>query len=499
MVRSAMSNTASPSSPRGARIGLTLVGLLAALHLAWPGDVGFIYDEPNLMRKALDANRAGTLAESGLLGSFGVEYGPVCAWFYQAMIGLSRDLTLAVVVKAALGWSAVVLSLRSIARLAGLSVWPLLLVPASPFAWHFGRTLHDVVFLVPLSAAMFATVAAFLARPRLWLVAAWAGLSALALHVHVIACVPIATGALVVGLFEGRWLARRAPAVGLCLLAAAAVSAPFLWRVLFERQPGNHPHPDLLRSAALAARAFLYSSHLGFEHYVPAYYAAAGWARALALASGAVALAGGTLGLARFASEAWRGRAEPGAWPLDRKLAALAAAWVLGQLALVLGLRLEAYWHYFSGVWLGGFYLIWWGVERAPLARIGRSLLVASAAACALLTLGVAGHVHSHGGDRTPVYGATLANQQALARRIVAERLARVTPQVSNYVLFPIALQVLVELAAGEQGFQPRADARTGVIVYRDPDPASGFIELRIEAAGPAAKPTSNTGASPRR
>lgn len=492
-----MDATEPSRAARGTWLALGVLAALAAAHLAWPGDVGFIYDEPNLMRKALAANKAGTLAKSGLLGSFGVEYGPVVAWFYQALLGLSRDLTFAVLVKAALGWTALVLGLGFVARRARLSPWPILLVVGSPFAWHFVRTLHDIVFLVPLSAVLFVLVAAFLERPRVWLFAAWAAWCALAIHVHVIACVPIAVSAATLVAFRGRWWKEHALAVGGSLFVAFAVSAPFLWRVLFERVPGNHPHPEFLRSAWLGVRSFLLTSHFGFEHYVPAFYAEAAWTRPLALATGVVMLAGGAFGLATFVRAAARAGRGFAAWPLELALAAFAAGLVVAQLALVLVLRLEAYWHYFSGVALGGFYLVWWSIERARFAAVGRAVLVASGVICVVLTAGVARHVHVHGGDRTPVYGATLANQQEVARRIVEERLAEVRPEVQNYALFPVALQVLVELAAGEAGFTPLPNRPPATIAYRDADPASGFIELHVGERG-APSPANPSGAGAR-
>ena len=94
----------------------------ALVPLLWPGDVPFIHDEPQLMAKAVAANAEGRLAPLGLLGTFGVTYGPLPVWMYQALLLVTHDLVPVALAHAALMAFVSAGALWSLARTLGL--WP---------------------------------------------------------------------------------------------------------------------------------------------------------------------------------------------------------------------------------------------------------------------------------------------------------------------------------------------------------------------------------------
>jgi hypothetical protein len=472
---------------RDRAIVFTLLALLMALQLVRPGDGAFINDEPNLIGKALAANRAGHLAPHGLLGSLGVEYSPLCAWFYQLVLLVTSNALAITLIKTAIVWSCVWLALWSITRRVALTPWPLLLIPLSPFLWFYQRLLWDNVFLIPISAAMVATTLAFSSRPSAVRLAALTALAVLAFHVHVLATVPIVACALTVIVFRSAWLrAHVFTAVGIAA-AALAVSAPYLRTLVFDRVESYHPHPSIGRSLAGALFGFRVFSHDGFEDFLSAFYRDLPGAHALPAITGWLVVVAGLAALATFVACAVRGAIPVREWTLERQLAFLAAAMVIGELVLFALLRLEPFWHYFNGVWLGYFGLLWWGFDRVRPRAWARAALALAIAAVGVLTLLFAEFAHAHHGDRSETYGAALADQIEVARELVERRPENVSFEVRNFALYPHALRVLVELERERASPTPSAATSPGrvdaIVKYARSDPDDGSLSVQFTDA----------------
>ncbi len=471
---------------RSRAIVLALLALLMALHLARPGDGAFINDEPNLIGKALAANRAGRLAPHGLLGSMGIEYSPLCVWFYQLLLLVTSNALALTLIKTAIVWTSVWLALASITRRVALSPWPLLSIPLSPFLWFYQRLLWDNVFLIPISAAMVATTLAFSCRPSAARLAALAGLAVIAFHVHVLATVPIAACALTLIAFRSAWLRSHAIAALAIAVAALAVSAPYVHTIVADRVESYHPHPSLGRALAGALFGFRVLSHDGFEDFLPAFYRDSPAANVVHALTGWPTVVGAVAALAAFLVCGARARAPLREWALERQLAFLAAAMVIGEIALLAALRLEPFWHYFNGVWIGYFGLLWWGFDRVRSRIWARAVLALEIAALGVLMLLMTSFVHAHHGDRSETYGAALADQMDVARELVRRRPENVSFDVRNFVLYPHALRVLVELESERASLAPSAARSDAVVKYASSDDDDGSLAVQFTDAGAA-------------
>ncbi len=461
------------------------VAIVLLLQAVDSSDIPFINDEPNLLARAFDANHRGVLAEKGLLGSFGVDYAPVCVWFYQLLLAITLDMLKLATLKIVVSSAALAFALWRIAELAKLSAWPLCLVAVSPFVAFYQRLLWDNVLLIPITAGMVAASASFLSKPRassLWLLAA---LSALAFHVHILAVAPISACAITVLVFRFAWIRAHLVVAAIGLFGALGVSSKFIYQILFERSQATHIHPEFAHSLAGVGHGFFLWSHEGFELYMASFYRDSATLRAFQGASGWFAVAAGVAGLAAFVFWASKRSTPLREWPLDRQLALLATFMLVGESALLLGLRLEPFWHYFNGVWFGYFYWIWWGFDRVKSARWAQLLLAAQTLVVGVMTAMLAVHVHEHHGDRTVLYGPTLGNQVAVAASIVEHSPSSLALEVDNYLMFQHAPALLLQLEAQRVGAKQRPGGAKATVRYATASPDDGRVEVVYGDAPP--------------
>ena len=148
--------------------------LLAALCLGllfatWrPLLAPWVNDEPRLIANALDANAARQLARQGLVGNFTVHYGPLPTWIYQGLLAVTHDISSLLVLHAVLFYGATVGAMWCVGRAAGLPRAFVGVVGVSPVVCYYSRALWDNSMLVPLSLAILAAYAGWLASPTRW-------------------------------------------------------------------------------------------------------------------------------------------------------------------------------------------------------------------------------------------------------------------------------------------------------------------------------------------
>ena len=90
-------------------LAVALCLVTSLLRLVWPGDTGWINDEPLFLNKAAAMN-SGSLAaalsqRAGLHGTVGLTYGPVAVWIFALLLRLSSDLIVVAALRTLL-WSA---------------------------------------------------------------------------------------------------------------------------------------------------------------------------------------------------------------------------------------------------------------------------------------------------------------------------------------------------------------------------------------------------------
>lgn len=144
---------------------LTLAGALLPAVL-WPGDVSFINDEPRHLANAYYANKAHMLAAHGLVGNFGIPYGPVPTEIYQALLAITHDPITLACLRSGLSALVTAIALLWLARSLRLNPWFAAAVVLAPFLWVFHRILWDASWAVPMGAVALASYAAFLRSGR---------------------------------------------------------------------------------------------------------------------------------------------------------------------------------------------------------------------------------------------------------------------------------------------------------------------------------------------
>ena len=147
----------------GWRLAAVVTFLAACLPaVLWPGDVSWMNDEPNLIAHAFHANERHVLADEGLLGSFGIKYGPLPTQVYQAMLLLTHDPVKLVAIHALLCSAVTALALLWLARTLRLTPWFAAAVLLAPYLWLYQRTLWDATFTIPLGRSRWRRTPSFL-------------------------------------------------------------------------------------------------------------------------------------------------------------------------------------------------------------------------------------------------------------------------------------------------------------------------------------------------
>ena len=453
------------------------VALAVLFAMLFPADVPWICDEPMLIHNALQANAVESLAPHGLMGTQGVQYGPLPTWFYQAYLSFSHNMVLLVTVRALLFAAVLVAALACVARVARLSKWGICLLLFSPSIWLYSRLIWDNTFCIPLSLVAVAFYALFL-NGRRWA----AGATILAcgglLLVHLMSVPLIAAITLHAvcyrrrELFQARWAIVAA-------LAGVGIAGARYWPVLIHGLAGGGQE---LHFPGRPAMLFTidggqWLSGMGFDYVVGQEWldGAPAALRLALLLSGVVHLLvlGGAILAGRHIYRVWRGTT-----PADR---VFDLAWVCFATLLIqfvyFGVRGAVDQpHYYNASWFAYGFLAWLALDRMQryvLGRIAGVLAIALPAACVVM---LAVELHRTHGTRALHYGPTLGDQVAVARVLSqAGPTAQVFCEVPAIVQIPQRILVLQELM-GTAPLKVPATGQGVVIHFRNDNPRDGGV-----------------------
>ncbi len=141
--------------------------LIAASAMFYrPGAVAFGADEAALIGRAINANAAGQIASAGLTGTMGLPYGPLPTQVYQLLMLILPDPIAVVSLRAAAFLLITGVALTSLARSIGVSRWLGPIVCSLPWVWMHARQPWDNSLLIPASAVMLGSYAAWLGGRR---------------------------------------------------------------------------------------------------------------------------------------------------------------------------------------------------------------------------------------------------------------------------------------------------------------------------------------------
>jgi hypothetical protein len=458
------------------------VALVAAalLPILFPGDAPFINNEPELISLALTANQEHRLAEMALQGNRGAFYGPFPVWIYQALVAVTHNLKVIVVLRALLVGSVTAWALWSISRRLDLWRWFAPIALISPYFWYYARHLWDNSFGIPLSAVAVAAYASFLDRRSALSIAVVIGCIWALVFTHLMALaliIPLGLHMLAFArrsLWHSKWVVV---AVSVIAVLAGFPYCRYLVRGGFQSAEAVHSVAGwvfpLLGPRVLSAQGLRY-------FFTPEWR----------LGEGGVAAVLGTvativscisfplvwIGIGLAAHLVARGLRRPEAMTTREKIYSLVLATLCAQILLNGITGTARHPHYFNATWIIFVLLAWLTVDAASKRRLAPWIALPYASA-QLLAIGLLWfQIHANGGTRAG-FGPTIANQMDVAadlNRYSTE--SRLEIAVLNYQLFPHALQALLQLEPAPSGQPlPRADL---AIVYASSDPRDGRIKL---------------------
>jgi len=454
-----------------------VVACVCALAALWPGDAAWGGDQALLVSRALDANEAGTLADSGLQGTRGATYGPLAVWMYQAMLLATHDLVVVVAAHGLLLAACTAAAVWVLARALGLDLLVAAAVVASPQVQGYVRLLWDNPLCIPLSALLLGAWLQF-ARTgsAAWFRTTLATLLVLP-TVHLMTlplCLPIAVD---VALHHGQWRRTWRSA----FLVVAAWLGAFL-PYLLHHAGGARSEPSYRAATWLfpALGAGLITPWSSVSGAPPEWIAAHLPALAtLADVAAAPVLVASWAGAAVLAFACVRPLAPEAVAGLSvRERHVVLAALVLEILAT--GLTSAAgQTHYFNGTWPVFALLAWIGacslVKERIAGRLAGALLVVNLAT----TVALAWSLHGSGGRRDG-YGPTLANQIEIVRAIRGAGATEVDAK-APYFSHNRGLSVLDRLEGPAPAPAPGARRLRAVVTLVDPSSPDGRVRVTFE------------------
>lgn len=462
------------------RFALALLIAACLGTVIWPGDVPFINDEAQLITRALDANAAHRLAPIGLLGTYGLQYGPLPVWVYQGFLAITHALVMISFLHTAMIAAATAAALWWLARSLRLCLWFAAIPLLSPYFWEYARMLWDNTHLIPLGAIAVAGYAAHLGTgSRVGLRLTLACLIGLLL-VHLMALALVIP--LVAHMLFVRWRQVRADwmALGAILTVALVLAWPDWTYLVGTWQDAGSPTAGHPRGwwFPLTGGRLLGADRLSYLFGATA-TAAPGLSTVAMISRISHAFVLGGIGLAM--ANLWMARARP--WTARDHLIAIALAALACQ-TLFDGLTGKFHHpHYHNGTWIAFVILSWtavdWAARQGPLVR--HAVIAATAVLAAALISSVvmlAMRLHSNGGTRD-TYGPTLANQLEVARGLSEfPPGTAVASEIWLYTEFPHTLDTLRRLHP--PGAETAPAGGPVKVRYSSSDPAQGRISLAI-------------------
>lgn len=454
--------------------------LIAAIGitLLWPGDASWCADEPRLIAEAWHANHDVELARGGLWGNFGIRYGPLPTWIYQALLLTTHDPATLLLIRALLCTATTAAALLWLARELRLPTWFAAAILVAPYVVQYHRLLWDASFAMPLSALTLAAFASFLRTRSAWtLCFAVAGIFLLpTIHPQAL---PFALPLL-------GWLGwRHRPALRkhwkpLTALLLVLVGTHAVWLVeavfgFVHNLSGSvkHGYPNGASRAVCALAPLLGGNLIGSPQIAAQVRTVPDLVRVT------------LLGLFAIYPLAWFGCvvAARGFGSLKKPreiVAGVAFSGLVLQAALFGAMRIPSGPQYFFGTFALHAVLAWLAVDELRAYRLGHILGATFGVCAAITTLGLAAVVHRDGFD--PELGwPTLKSQAAVARELNAFADTRVLTDVKLLQQYPQSLRTLRLLISPKSNQSQRASGR---LFITNPRPGSGEVVLRQRDGG---------------
>lgn len=455
-----------------------LVAAALGITLLWPGDASWCADEPRLLAEAWHANHDMEFARGGLWGNFGIRYGPLPTWIYQALLLTTHDPATLLLIRALLCAGTTAAALLWLARELRLPAWFAAAILVAPYVVQYHRLMWDASFAMPLSALTLAAFASFLrTRSRGTLCLTVAGLFLLpTIHPQAL---PFALPLLGWLLWRHRPALRAhwKPLVALLLVLMGTHAVWFVEAVFgfVHNLSGSvkQGYPDGASRVACALAPLLGGNLIGSPRIVAQVGAKPGLVQ--------VAL----WGLFAIYPLVWFGCVVTarrfGSLKKPREIVGAVAVVGLVLQAVLFGImRIPAGPQYFFGTFALHAVLAWLAVDELRTYRLG-PILGATFGVCAVVTtLGLAAVVHRDG-FASSLGWPTLKSQAAVARELNSFSDTRALTDVKLFQQYPQSLRSLRLLMAPRPNQSQRESGR---LFITNPRTGSGEVVLHQRDTG---------------
>lgn len=454
------------------RLFFIVLCILAACRLVFVGDIPFGNDDAQLFERALADNDAFRITTYGLLGSRGLDYGPLAIWFYRTLLFFTHDILLIATVRIVLVASCTLYVLWTLMNLfQSFKRLCLLLVFLSPYLWFYGRDLWDNSLVIPLSGLAVSQYLLFVKEKKvtpLWV----ASISATCGVLTHLVFLPVALALLIHFLiFERQWLKDQKKITLGIFVSIAVLLLPYALHVAKSipkmQSGGGNFNPAHFLMPLLAPRFF---TALGMEHFI-----GKTWSQNPLVYIWGVSIVAYPLcwyGIWLATKEVRSGRREQ----IVFHFAFLALISLFLQMCMSQVFRLIPIPNFHSPQWIFTFFFLWISLDRmittTPSRILAGTYAVSLGAAIAHFTF----LVHTNGGSRWEHYGPTLQNLISVVKESQTKEVRFEVEYFGKYPYIWPSLQRLVGTSTSEPN-------GTVIVAYSEPaNPHHSYLLLRKSA-----------------
>ncbi len=386
--------------------------------LVWIGDTSFINDEPLLLSMALKANLQGDFFTLGLMGTKGLQYGPVPIWFYRFLLMLTHNIYILAFIK-----SFVVICANSLGIYYFFRLFPkwnshtAMLIFSSPFLWFYTRGLWDNSLNITIILWGFVAYFYFIKTRHFRWFALTLIFLVMAFQVHLMSLPFIGAIALHMCLFCRSEFKKNWKKILILALCLSFFMKDYLFYLFTVPQLSSASHfTASLKSFFFPLYGGEFFSLLDFRYFVgkkwfapiPDYFlSATGWIILLPL-----------YGAFKSFRSCYKKIRQKSQFELEDHLSLVCLIWfgAFVSLSFLKNLRVDP--HYFNSTWFLYFVLLNIGLNALWHRAWMRKLFFVHAITMFLAVSALIILLHYRHGTRSLHYGATLENQVEIATQL---------------------------------------------------------------------------------
>ena len=446
--------------------------------LLWIGDTPFINDEPLLLNIALKANEQGDFFTLGLMGTKGLQYGPVPIWFYRALLFVTHNIYVLAFLKTLLVFFANALGIYYFFRL--LPRWNFhtaVLIFVSPFLWFYGRSLWDNCLNITLTLWGFVAYFYFFKTRHFGWLSITVFCLAAAFQVHLMSLPFIAAVTIHLIVFNRQFLCQNWKKILLLALCVSFFMKDYVYYLITLPELSSSSHfTGSVRSFFFPFYGGQFFSLHGFYYFlgkrwlapIPDFFLSlTGWIILLPI-----------YGIFRSFKDCYQKVKIKAQFDFEDHLAFVCLTWFVAFISLSFLKNLRSDPHYYNSAWFLYFVLLNIALNALWNRTWIRKLFYIHGAIMFVSLISIMILLHHRHGTRSLHYGATLENQVEVATEL--NKYGSTHQWISkaeNPHWFPHAINLLRNLEPASLSTAPTQD-KSFEILYAEDNVYDGKIVL---------------------